>query len=129
MKAFLAGVAATVVVVFLFGFWRSVRDAEWIIMSIKSPGVMALRDIQADMNAKRYDIAKDKVDFFLKTYEKFSAGPDSCTGTGIRDVVLAFSNMPGGINATNVEPNGAANRSQPVQLGTNSTSLPAGSGR
>ncbi len=27
------------------------------------------------------------------------------------------------------EPDGAANRSQPVELGTNSTSLPAGSGR
>ncbi len=129
MKAFLAGFATAVVAAALFVLWQGVRNGEWIISAIKSPGIMALRDIQADMNAKRYDIAKDKVDFFLKIYEKFSAGPDSCTGAGIRDVVLAFSIMPGGINATNVDPDGAANRSQSVRPETNRTSAAAGSGR
>jgi alkanesulfonate monooxygenase SsuD/methylene tetrahydromethanopterin reductase-like flavin-dependent oxidoreductase (luciferase family) len=82
---------------------------------------MALNDIQADMNAKRYEIAKEKVDVFLKTWESFSSGPDSCSGTGIRDIVVKFSKMPGGINARTVEPNGATNLIQPVQIETNAT--------
>jgi hypothetical protein len=106
-----------------------VRDGEWIISFIKSPVLFALRDIQADMNAKRYEIAGQKVDVFLRTWEKFSSGPDSCSGTGIRDIIATFSEMPGGINATNVEPGGAANRSQPVVPETNPASPAAGSGR
>ncbi|HXR05459.1 MAG TPA: hypothetical protein VN836_12200 [Verrucomicrobiae bacterium] len=113
MKAFLAGIAVTLVVVTLLSIWHGVRNAEWLISAIKSPGEMALNDIQADMNAKRYEIAKEKIDVFLKTWQRFSSGPDSCSGAGISDVVVTFSKMPGGISATNVEPDGTANGSQP----------------
>ena len=112
MKAslvFLAGFATAVIAVALFNLWHGVLTGEWIISSSKSPGLMALRDIQADMSAKRYEIAGKKVDVFLRTWEKFSSGPDSCSGTGISEIVPTFSEMPGGIKATNVETGGVSN--------------------
>jgi len=75
-------------------------------MGIKNPGGMALSDMQADMNAKRYELAKEKVDVLLKSWQRFSSGPDSCSGAGISDIVVTFRQMPGGINASNVELDG-----------------------
>ncbi len=121
MKAFLAGFATAVVAAVLLVLWQGVRNGEWIISFIKSPGLMALRDIQADMSAKRYDLAGKKIDVFLSTWEKFDRGPDSCSGTGIRDIIVTFSEMPGGIKATNVDD--AANQGQAVSLETNRTSV------
>jgi hypothetical protein len=129
MKAFLGGFITAVILAFAYTLWRGVRDAEWMIMSIKYPGTVALRDIQADLTAKRYDLAKQKTDILLQSWEAFSAGPDACTGTGISGIAKTFLEMPGGMKATNAEPGGAANRSQPVRSNTNSTSAAAVSGR
>ena len=93
MKAFLAGVAATILVVIGFEMWRGVREAEWIIGALKNPGTFALTDIQADLNAKRYELAKEKLDLLLKTWHTFSAGPDSCSGAGLSEVAGTFSKM------------------------------------
>ena len=49
MKAFLAGFATAIFVVAVFVLWQGVRNGEWIFSFIKSPGLMALRDIQADI--------------------------------------------------------------------------------
>jgi hypothetical protein len=113
IMTFLAGIITATAVAAGFGLWLGVRDAEWIIMAIKSPGGMALRDIQADMNAKRYELAKEKIDVFLRSWQRLSSGPDSCTGAGISDLTVTFLQMPGGIHEANVQPGGAANRSQP----------------
>jgi hypothetical protein len=127
MKAFLAGFATAVIAVVLFNLLTGVLTGEWMISSIKSPGLMALTDIQADMNAKRYEIAGRKVDVFLKTWKKFSSGPDSCSGTGIGEIIPMFSEMPGGIKATDVETR-ASNVNHPVPLETNSITPTVGSG-
>jgi hypothetical protein len=103
MKAFLAGIVTTVIVTLGFIFWHSVHSAEWMIGAIKVPGEAAIRDIQTDMDSKRYDTAKEKIDAFLKTWQRFSSGPDSCSGAGISDIMVTFSKLPGSINATNVE--------------------------
>ncbi len=129
MKAFLAGIVTAVVVALAFGFWHSVHTADWIICAVKVPGEAAIRDIQADIDAKRYDVAKEKVDAFLKTWQRFSAGPDSCSGVGISDVMVAFSKMPGGISVTNVEQDGATNGNQPFRSETNRAPAAADSTR
>ena len=110
--AFFAGVITASLVAVVFSVWFSLRDAEWIIGAIKNPGGMALGDIQADMNAKRYDLAKEKIDVLFNSWQRFSSGPDSCSGVGISDIMVTFRQMPGGINATNVESGGAVNVSQ-----------------
>jgi hypothetical protein len=109
MKTFLAGVVTTLVVTLALFALRSIHNGEWLIGAVKTPGGFALHEIQADMNAKRYDIAKEKIDALMESWQRFSSGPDSCSGAGISDIVATFSKMPGGINATNVEPDGAAN--------------------
>jgi hypothetical protein len=91
MKAFLAGMLTATVAAVGFTLWQNVRDSEWIIMAIKNPGAMALNEIQADMNAGRYELAKGKIDILQKSWQKFSSGPDSCTGTGLSDIVKTLS--------------------------------------
>jgi hypothetical protein len=114
MKTFLVVLVTTVVTGTGFHFYYGLRTAEWLIGAIKNPGGMALRDIQADMNTGRYDIAKEKIDALFTTWQRFSSGPDSCSGTGISDIVVTFSKLPGGVSTTNVVPDGATNGSQPV---------------
>jgi len=97
-----------------------------MVSAMKAPGGMAIRDIQADMNAGRFEVAKEKVDALAQTWQRFSSGPDSCSGAGIGDVMVTFSKIP---DRTNVEPNGPANRSQPFRSQTNQTSGAAGSDR
>ena len=129
MKTFLTIVItaiATWVVAGVFYGLRTGVERLWMVSAIKAPGGMALRDVQADMNAGRYDIAKEKIDALTAAWLRFSSGPDSCRGAGIGDILVTFSKLP---VHTSVEPDGAANRSLPIRSETNSTSPAAGSRR
>ena len=96
-----------------------------MISAVKVPGGMALREIQSDMNAGRYESAKAKINAFADTWQRFNSGPDSCSGLGIGDLMVTLSKLD--TNHTAAVPDGAANRSQPITLGTNRPSLPADS--
>ena len=63
----------------------------WLISAVKVPGRMALGEIQTDLNAGRYALAKAKVDIFRDTWQRFASGPDSFRGSGIGDIMVAFS--------------------------------------
>ena len=115
MKAFLAGVATGLVVTVAFFALRSIHNAEWLISAIKTPGGFVLHAIQADMNAKRYEMAKEKIDALVESWQRFSSGPDSCSGAGISDIPMTFSKMPDVTNGPNVEPDGAANSHHAAQ--------------
>lgn len=65
----------------------------WMISAVKIPGQMAINDIQTDIHAGRYEIAKAKIDEFAATWQQFNSGPDSCSGPGIGNVMVAFSNI------------------------------------
>ena len=60
MKAFLAGIVAAVVMALAFGFWHSVHTADWIICAVKVPGEAAIRDIQADIDARRMMLRRQR---------------------------------------------------------------------
>jgi hypothetical protein len=129
MKTFLTIVITAIVTWIAVGLFHGIRmgtERLWMISAMKTPGGMAIRDIQAEMSAGRFEIAREKVDALAQTWQKFSSGPDSCSGAGIGDIMVTFSKIP---DSTNVEPDGAANRSQPIRSETNSTSSSAGSDR
>lgn len=96
MKTFLV-IAVTVVITWIvFSVVYAVRtsaEAVWMISAVKVPGQMALKEIQTDMHAGRYEIAKAKIDEFAATWQKFNSGPDSSSGPGIGNVMVAFSNI------------------------------------
>jgi len=130
MKTFLIIVATAATTWFALSVVHSLRtgvERLWMISAVKAPGGMALREIQSDMNAGRYESAKAKINAFADTWQRFNSGPDSCSGLGIGDILVTFSKLD--TNGTAAAPDGAANRSQPVTPGTNRPSLPAGSGR
>jgi hypothetical protein len=114
MKTFLVVLVTAVVTGIGFHFYYGLRTSEWLIGAIKTPGGFAIREIQTDMNAKRYDVAKEKIDAFMNSWQKFSSGPDSCSGAGISDIPITFSRISGDINTTNVVPDNAANGSKPI---------------
>ena len=65
----------------------------WLVSAIKAPGRMALGEIQADMNAERYALAKAKIDALMSTWQRFDSGPDSFRGSGIGDIMVTFSKL------------------------------------
>jgi hypothetical protein len=75
---------------------QEVAGRKWMISSVKVPGSMAIREIQEDIQAGRYDLAKAKLDAFQKTWQRFSSGPDSRTGAGIGDIMTTFSTIHSG---------------------------------
>lgn len=96
MKTFVVIVITAAVTWITFGVVQGIRtgrDRLWLISAIKAPGRMALRDIQADMNAGRYALAKAKIDVFMNTWQRFDSGPDSFSGSGIGDIMVAFSKL------------------------------------
>jgi len=111
-RGFLLGVAAIAVPVLCFGLWRSVHSAEWLICNIKNPGKSAIFEIQADLDAGRFDVAKQKVHAFAKSWEEFSSDTDSWSGRGIMDVPIIFLGMSGTGGTTNVKPVAAPNERQ-----------------
>jgi hypothetical protein len=132
MKTFLIIVATAAITWFSFSIVQSLRtgvERLWMISAVKVPGNMALKEIQSDMSAGRFESARAKINGFADTWQRFNSGPDSCSGLGIGDILVTFSKLDTNYTATTPEPDGAANRSQPVTAGTNRPSLPAGSGR
>jgi hypothetical protein len=76
----------------IYGMRASVERL-WMISEVKVPGQLAIKDIQSDLNAGRFETAKAKVDAFVATWQQFNSGPDSCSGPGIGNVMVAFSNI------------------------------------
>ena len=62
---------------------------------------MAISEIQSDMNEGRFGLAKAKLQAFSDTWQRFDHGPDSFSGRGIGDVMVAL---------------GTAEKSQPANL-------------
>jgi len=96
MKTIIAVIITAVVTWFIADLVHGVRtgaDRKWMISAMKAPGGMALHEIQEDMEAKRIDLAKAKLEAFRKTWQRFSSGPDSCSGAGIGDIMVIFSTV------------------------------------
>lgn len=75
---------------------HSVREGVerlWLVSAIKVPGKKAIAEIQTDMNAGRYDLAKAKLQALMDTWERFDNGPDSFSGRGIGDIMTTFSRI------------------------------------
>ena len=132
MKTFLIIAATAAITWFALSVVQSLRTGVqrlWLVSAVKAPGGMALREIQGDMKAGRYESAKAKINAFADTWQRFNSSPDSCSGLGIGGIMETFSKLNGNFTAAVPEPDGAANRSEPVTSGVNRSSLPAGSGR
>lgn len=74
MKTFLTVVIAVVVTWVIASVIHGVRtgtDRLWMVSAAKAPGRMALADIQADLDAHRYSVAKAKIDAFVTTWQRF----------------------------------------------------------
>ena len=100
MKTFLIIVVTVIVTAtttwFVAGTAHNVQtgiDRLWLISAVKAPGRMMIEDIQADMTAKRYQLAKAKIDLLADTWHRFDSGPDSFRGSGIGDIMVTFSKL------------------------------------
>jgi len=96
MKTFLVVVITTAVTWITVSFIDGVHtrvERLWLISAIKAPGRMALGQIQADLNAGRYALAKAEIDTFMDTWQRFYSGPDSFRGLGIGDIMVSFSKL------------------------------------
>ncbi|MEQ2010101.1 MAG: hypothetical protein ABMA26_25235 [Limisphaerales bacterium] len=96
MKTFLIIVvtaAITWITVSVIHGLRTGVERLWLISAIKAPGRMALTEIQTDMNAGRYDVAKAKIDVLMTTWQRFDSGPDAFSGSGIGDIMVAFGKL------------------------------------
>ena len=128
MKTFLTIMITAVLTWIAAGLFHGLRTGAerlWMVSALKAPGRMAIGDIQQDMHAGRYDLARAKVDAFMRIWQRFSSGTDSCHGAGIGDIMVTFSKIQ---DDTNVE-NAGANASQPIHSETNSASSSASAPR
>jgi hypothetical protein len=65
----------------------------WLMSAVKAPGRMALGEIQADMNAGRYQLAKAKIDVLMDTWQRFDAEPPAFRGAALGDIMVTFSKL------------------------------------
>jgi hypothetical protein len=100
MKTFLVIVVTVVVTAAITWFAAStvhgVRtgiERLWLMSAVKAPGRMALGEIQADMNAGRYQLAKTKIDVLVDTWQRFEAEPPAFRGAALGDIMVAFSKL------------------------------------
>jgi hypothetical protein len=101
----------------------------WLISAVKAPGRMALDDIEADLIAGRSEAAKAKIAALRQQWAVFDSEA-GFRGQAIGNIMVTFGQIDSGMEATKkAEPDGAANRSQPMRSETNSTSSAAGSRR
>jgi hypothetical protein len=133
MKRILLAVIVTALLTWVaFSVIYSTRRAIehfWLVSAIKAPGGIAIAEIQGDMNAGRYNLAKAKLQAFLDTWKRFEGGSDSFSGPGIGDIGVVFSKIDTNGPMNNAEPGGPAEGSQPVPSETNRTSSAPGSRR
>jgi hypothetical protein len=85
----------------------------WLMSAVKAPGRMALSEIQADMNAGRYELAKAKIDVLMDTWQRFDSEPPSFRGPAIGDIMVAFSKLDTNSIVAHPEQGGATNGSHP----------------
>ena len=107
MKTFIIIVvtaAITWITVSVINGVRTGVERLWLIGAIKAPGRMALTEIQKDMNAGHYDVAKAKIDVLMTTWQRFDSGPDSFSGSGIGDIMVAFSKLNTNSSSTLAKP-------------------------
>ena len=107
MKTFLVIVVTATVTWFVASFVHAVQTGTerlWLISAIKVPGHMALADIQADMAAERYQLAKAKIDLLADTWHRFDTGPDSFRGSGIGDIMVTFSKLDTNSTTSKIRP-------------------------
>ena len=131
MKTFLVIIVSAAITWIAFSIIQGVRTGAerlWLISAIKAPGRMAISEIQTDMDAGRYDLARAKLKIFMDTWQRFDRGPDAFGGRGIGDVMVAFSSIDTN-QAPISEPKGPASGSQPIRSETNRTSSAADSRR
>ena len=116
MKTFLLIVVTVAVTWFIASAIHGIRtgvERLWLVSAVKAPGRMALKDIQADMNAGQYRLAKAKIDIFMDTWQRFESGPDSNRGPGIGDIMEAFSKLDTNGIDTRPESRGVTNGKYP----------------
>lgn len=107
MKTFLIIVITAVLTLTVVSLTYGVRtriERLWMISAIKVPGRMALTEIQADMNAGHYDVAKVKIDVLVSVWQRFDSGPDSFSGPGIGNIMVEFSKHETNSNSTFQKP-------------------------
>jgi hypothetical protein len=90
MKTFLTIIITAALTWLVFDFQQAVITAKekfWFISAVKAPGGMAIADMQADLNAGRYDLAKQKLQAFKNSWDDYNKQ------TGIGDVLVVFAKI------------------------------------
>ena len=121
MKTFLTIIITAVLTWFTFSVVQAIRintERLWLVSAVKVPGKMAIEDIQKDMNEGEYDIAKAKLQIFKDTWQRFDSGPDSNSGRGIGDVMVAFSKIDASQATNNFKQKDSVNKDEPIRSGT-----------
>jgi hypothetical protein len=85
----------------------------WLMSAVKAPGRMALGEIQADINARRYELAKAKIDILVDTWQRFDSEPPTFRGPAIGDIMVAFSKVDTNSIVFHPEPGNPTNRNHP----------------
>ena len=106
-------IALTWIVASVFHGVQTGVERFWLVSAVKAPGRMALTEIQEDMNAGRYQLAKAKIDVLKDTWQRFDSGPDSFRGLGIGDIMVAFSKLDTNSIVAHPEPSGVTGGSHP----------------
>lgn len=68
-------------------------DRVWLRSAVKAPGRMALAELQRDMEAGAYELAKAKLKVLNQRWRDFESGPDRFRGPGIGDIMIEFSTL------------------------------------
>jgi hypothetical protein len=99
MKRTLLTVAITVAVMSLLFYVssaaNSVRrkiDQAWLMSAVKAPVRIALDEIQTDLNAGRYDVAKLKIAAFKKQWSIFEQAK-GFSSQGIGNIMVEFATL------------------------------------
>lgn len=107
MKTFLIVVVTAVITWIAVSVIHGVRtrvERLWLVSAIKVPGRMALTEIQTDMSAGHYDVAKRKIDIMVSAWQQFDLGPNVFSGPGIGGIMGAFSRLDTNSSSTHHKP-------------------------
>jgi hypothetical protein len=107
MKTFLAIIATAILTWIIASFVHGAGvgvERLWLRSAVKSPGRMALDEIQTDMTAERYKLAKAKIDLLAGTWHRFDSEPDLFRGSGVGDIMVIFSKLGTNITTSKIQP-------------------------
>lgn len=96
MKNFLTIIATVLVAWLVCSSIYSVKiaiRAFWLVSAVKVPGGKAIADIQGDLEAGRYELAKEKMSAFAGIWSRFNRDSDANAGLGIGDVLLVLNKV------------------------------------